>query len=167
MSKKILILDDDVRLAKTLAIEFSDHGYQPIVIKSIGEIPAETLDYAIVDVRLAGEFGLNAIEKIRSRSPDCKIVILSGYGSIATAVDAVKRGAVHYLVKPANFNQLEEALLGKDVKNKTTLRAPSLSQVQSEYIDYVLVKNEGNISKTAKDLGIHRQSLQRKLKKHS
>ena len=167
MSKSVLILDDDVRLAQTLARECEDHGYQPKLCHRIAEIPKQRFDFALVDLRLVGEFGLDAIEVILKQSPDCRIVILSGYGSVASAVEAVKRGAVDYLIKPASFPQIEDAFSGKPRSGEEKLSPPSLSQVEHEYIDYVLTKNQGNITKTARDLGLHRQSLQRKLKKYT
>lgn len=167
MNKRVLIVDDDVRLAKTLACEFEDHDYQPWVSHRISEIPQQVFDFAVVDLRLVGEFGLDAIEVILKHSSHCRIVVLSGYGSVATAVEAVKRGAVDYLLKPASFQQLESAFFGKAHSTEKALALPSLSRVEHEYIEYVLTKNQGNITKTAKDLGLHRQSLQRKLKKFS
>jgi two-component system response regulator RegA len=133
----------------------------------LAEIVPSNLDYAILDLRLSGEFGLDAITIIKKKSPDCRIVILSGYGSITTAVEAVKRGAIDYLTKPASFELIESALLGTRKNVSEDLKTPSLSEVEHEYIDFLLTKNRGNITKTAKDLGLHRQSLQRKLKKYT
>ncbi len=166
IKKTILILEDDMRLAQSLAREFEDHGYEAIVADSIRDIERPNISYAIVDLRLGGEFGIDAIEKIKEKSPECRIIVLSGYGSITTAVAAVKRGAVDYLTKPASFKMIESALLGKRTLPEPDYKASSLSQVEHEYIDFMLTKNEGNISKTAKALGLHRQSLQRKLKKY-
>ncbi|MGE3261932.1 MAG: response regulator transcription factor [Bacteriovoracia bacterium] len=167
MKPAVLILEDDTRLANGLAREFEDHGYSPSTIGSIKAIPKIAFSFAVIDLRLSGEFGLDAIDLILGLSPACRIVVLSGYGSIATAVEAVKRGAVDYLTKPASFSAIEAALLGKRGPVDPEFKAPSLSQVEHEYIDFVLTKNEGNISRTAKDLGLHRQSLQRKLKKYT
>jgi two-component system, response regulator RegA len=164
--KTILILDDDISLAKSLASEFKDHGYQPTVVHSIKDLPAENYHFAVVDLRLNGEFGLEAIKVILSYAKNCRIVILSGYGSITTAVESVKLGAIDYLTKPASFSVIEAALEGRLKKPEADFKPQSLSQVEHEHIDFVLTKNQGNISKTAKDLGLHRQSLQRKLKKY-
>ena len=166
-AKKILILDDDERFAKTMGREFSDHAYLPTVALKIAEIPDGHFDFAVVDMRLVGEFGLDAIDVILKRSPNCRIAILSGYGSVAGAVEAIKRGAVDYLLKPASFSQIENALLEKNQTSHPELEVPSLSQAEHEYIDYVLTQNSGNITRTAKALGLHRQSLQRKLKKYT
>lgn len=165
--KTVLILDDDVSLAKSLASEFSDHGFKPTIAHSIKDIPQEDFQYAVVDLRLSGEFGLDAIKVIKSHSKSCRVVVLSGYGSIATAVESVKLGAIDYLTKPAGFGMIEAALEGRLKRPEADFKPQSLSQVEHEHIDFVLTKNQGNISKTAKDLGLHRQSLQRKLKKYT
>lgn len=165
--KRLLILEDDESLAKTLAREFTDHGYDVTTLSSIRQLDDRHYGFALVDLRLNGEFGLDALEQIRFNSPSCRIVILSGYGSITTAVEAVKRGAVDYLTKPSSFRAIEDAFLGRRSELVPNFETPSLSQVEHEYIDYVLTKNDGNISKTARDLGLHRQSLQRKLKKYT
>ncbi len=169
MKNRVLILEDDLRLAKSLSREFEDHDYEVEVAESISTIETKSsFNYAVIDLRLSGgEFGLNAIQLILESSPACRIVILSGYGSIATAVEAVKRGAVDYLTKPASFKDIEAALLGKRSAPFPDFKTQSLSEVEHEHIDFVLTKNEGNISKTAKELGLHRQSLQRKLKKYT
>lgn len=169
MKKQILILEDDVRLAKSLKKDFEDHDYDVTIANRILDIPKEEVfSHAVVDLRLSGgDFGLDVIEGLKNKNPEIKIVVLSGYGSITTAVEAVKRGAVDYLTKPASFSEIEQALNGKRVKPDADFKRRSLSEVEHEYIDFVLTKNEGNISKTAKDLGLHRQSLQRKLKKYT
>lgn len=166
MTKTLLILEDDLRLAQSLSREFEDHGYQVSIADSIRSIPGRNFDYAIVDLRLGGEFGLDAIDTIKRQAPGCRLVVLSGYGSITTAVEAVKRGAIDYLTKPAGFEVIQSALLGQRTRPESEFKAPSLSQIEHEYIDFVLAKSGGNISKAAKALGLHRQSLQRKLKKY-
>jgi two-component system response regulator RegA len=169
MKKQILILEDDVLLAKSLKKDFEDHEYEVTTAKRIVDVPQdEVFSHAVVDLRLSGgDFGLDVIEKLKNKNSQIKIVVLSGYGSITTAVEAVKRGAVDYLTKPAAFSEIEQALNGRRVKAEVDFKRRSLSEVEHEYIDFVLTKNEGNISKTAKDLGLHRQSLQRKLKKYT
>ncbi len=169
MKKHILILEDDVRLAKGLKRDFEDHDYDVTIANRIADIPKDqAFTHAVIDLRLSGgDFGLDVIEDLKSKTSEIRIVVLSGYGSITTAVEAVKRGAVDYLTKPASFTDIEQALNGKRVKPDADFKRRSLSEVEHEYIDFVLTKNEGNISKTAKDLGLHRQSLQRKLKKYT
>ncbi|WP_409479533.1 response regulator transcription factor [Pseudobdellovibrio sp. HCB154] len=168
MNNHILIVEDDTRLANSLQKDFSDAGYTVFIADRVDAIPAlNTFTHALVDLRLAaGDFGLDAIAKIQSSSPQPKIIVLSGYGSITTAVEAVKRGAMDYLTKPTSFAEIEKAFLGVRVNSTSDFKRRSLSEVEHEYIDFVLTKNDGNISQTAKDLGLHRQSLQRKLKKY-
>ncbi|NJL24498.1 MAG: response regulator [Calothrix sp. SM1_5_4] len=167
MQRRVLILDDDIRLAKSLARDFEDRGYIPTIANSLRDIPNSPFEYAVIDLRLQGEFGLDAITLLKSAAKDCRIVVLSGYGSITTAVEAVKCGAIDYLTKPASFDLIETALQGRLKKPDPDFKPRSLAQVEHEHIDFVLTKNQGNISKTAKDLGLHRQSLQRKLKKYT
>ena len=166
---RVVILEDDLHLASSLGKDFEDHGFQVILAAKVSEIPEELLfTHAVLDLRLSGgEFGLEAITKIKAKSPDARIVVLSGYGSITTAVEAVKRGALDYLTKPASFTEILSALEGRRIAMDSDFKRRSLSEIEHEYIDFVLTKNRGNISRTAKDLGIHRQSLQRKLKKYT
>jgi two-component system response regulator RegA len=169
MKKNVLILEDDLHLGRSLERDFEDNDYDVTIANRIGEIPHDLIfSHAILDLRLSGgDFGLDGINHLKASSPNIKIVVLSGYGSITTAVEAVKRGALDYLTKPASFSEIEQALNGKRVNPEAEFKRRSLSEVEHEYIDFILTKNEGNISKTAKDLGLHRQSLQRKLKKYT
>jgi two-component system response regulator RegA len=165
----LLIVEDDQRFADTLAAEFRDRGY---VVEHVDAIePLHSLDfgglgYAVVDLRLRQDSGLDAITVIRERSPRTRVVILTGYASIATAVQAVKQGAADYLTKPVDIDELERALLmgGLD-SSDIPEEFQSLDRHQREYIEYVLARCGGNISEAARRLGIHRQSLQRKLRK--
>ncbi len=163
--KKLLIVEDDNRLRKTLRIEFEERGYVVDEADSLATIPPRRYQYSIVDMRLQGESGLVAIQRIRSVSPECRIIAVTGYGSITTAVEAIKLGASDYLTKPVDVEMLEAALEGRRISRDENSPPISLSQKEHEYIEYMLLKNEGNIAKTAKALGLHRQSLQRKLKK--
>jgi two-component system, response regulator RegA len=169
MKKQILILEDDIRLAQSLKHDFEDHDFTVYIADSIKEIPWKNyFTHALIDLRLSnGDFGLDALSQLKHHLPDIKIVVLSGYGSITTAVEAVKRGAIDYLTKPASFSEIEKAFSGNRVSADSELKRQSLSEVEHEYIEYLLTRNDGNISKTAKDLGLHRQSLQRKLKKYT
>ena len=171
--KELLILEDDRGLREVLAADFKDKGYSVTEASQLSEIPARSFNFAIVDLRLNSESGLNVISKLKTLNQNCRIVVLTGFGSIATAVEAVKLGAINYLTKPANIEQIEEAFNVhgpnedefKNEEHTDLSKRISLSQNEHEYINYVLNVNEGNISKTARELGLHRQSLQRKLKK--
>jgi two-component system response regulator RegA len=164
--KRLLLLEDDRRFRKTLAEDFVERGYAVTEAGNLRELKTMDFDYAVIDLRLLGESGLDAIPQLKKQSPDCQIVVLSGYGSVATAVAAVKLGALNYLHKPASC-ELIEAALKDDLKEEGLLpfQIAPLNQHEHEYIEFVLSQNKGNITKTAQQLGLHRQSLQRKLKK--
>lgn len=164
----ILIVEDDTGLRNILTLEFQDYGFEVVAIKSIKDFMASSFDYALLDLKIEGESGLDLIASVLEQNASCKIVIYTGYGSIASAVEAVKLGAINYLSKPASFNEILKAFGLNESQSETHEKAflrPSLSLHEYEYIQFVLNENKGNISKTAKELGLHRQSLQRKLKK--
>lgn len=163
--KTILIVEDDNRLRKSLALEFDERGYEVTEASSLENIPQKNYAYALIDLRLGASSGLKVIEHIKAFSLKTRIVVLTGYGSIATAVEAIKLGAVNYLTKPTDMDKIEKALRGESVEAKESDQPITLSQQEHEYIEYMLTQNDGNITKTAKALGLHRQSLQRKLKK--
>jgi two-component system response regulator RegA len=171
--RTMLIVEDNDRFADTLASEFRDRGYaveRASDLSSIASIKNLDVQYAVVDLRLGADSGLDAIQAILARAPNAKIVVLTGYGSIATAVKATKLGAVGYLMKPADVDQVERALNGEDIDDD---EIPIPSEFQSlyrherEYIEFVLAECDGNISQAARRLGLHRQSLQRKLRKYT
>lgn len=168
MKKHLLILENDAQLAKILKQEFEERHFTVVVLDSARSLPTTNeFSHAIIDLRLAnGELGLDAISKVKSFSPNAKIIVFSGYGSITTAVEAIKRGAIDYLTKPTSFAEIEKAFNNQRIQQNFNLTRRSLSEIEHEYIEFMLTKNNGNISKTAKDLGLHRQSLQRKLKKY-
>ena len=170
---RLLIVEDDERFAETLAAEFRDRSYEVSTARNLAEL-SEVCDapihFAIVDLRLRGDDGLDAMAIIKENNPDVRIVVLTGYGSIATAVQAMKRGALNYLTKPVDIDQIEHAFaMGDDAEPETAAQDdyPSLARHEREYIEYVLAECEGNISEAARRLGLHRQSLQRKLRKHT
>lgn len=170
--RKLLIVEDDERFAKTLADEFRERGYQVDWLESLRDVEAQTtLDYgfAVVDLRIRQDSGLDVITRIKEHSPDTVIVVLTGYGSIATAVRATKLGASGYLTKPVEIDQLERALLLGDEDEDIPIpdEFQSLYRHEREYLEYVLAECDGNISQAARRLGLHRQSLQRKLRKYT
>ena len=170
---RLLILEDNERFAEALTAEFCDRSYEVVTARDLaelGEACGDPIDFAIVDLRLRGDDGLDAIAIIKESSPDAKVVVLTGYGSIATAVQATKRGADNYLTKPVDIDMIEHAFgVGDDARFEATAReeSPSLARHEREYIEYVLAECDGNISEAARRLGLHRQSLQRKLRKHT
>ncbi|MFP6605706.1 MAG: response regulator [Myxococcota bacterium] len=169
----LLIVEDNLRFADTLATELSDRGYAVETLASLAAVKdADTarFRYAIVDLRLRQDSGLDVIQEIKDRSPDTHIVVLTGYGSIATAVQATKLGAAHYLTKPVDIDEVERALHSDEYPTEEVpipTEFQSLYRHEREYIEFVLAECEGNISQAARRLGLHRQSLQRKLRKYT
>src|SRR5579862_7250240 len=166
---KMLVVDDDATFRNRLvaamsARQFESHGSSS-PLEAI-EISARIVpDRVVVDLRMPGGSGLDLITEILKINPLAKIVVLTGYGSIATALEATRRGAVDYLTKPADADQILAAF-DKSPKIVTPNSAPSLARVEWEHIQRVLHDCNGNISQCARALGIHRRSLQRKLSKY-
>jgi two-component system response regulator RegA len=167
----ILVIDDDNKFRNSLVEEFIDHDYQSNGIASFSELKLNELKsytHAVVDLRLKNENGIEIVGKIKKENPEIRIVMLTGFGSIATAVNAVKSGADDYLAKPVDIEILIKTLKGIEIV-ETEEDDPvemSLARHEREYIELILDKCDGNISKAARVLGLHRQSLQRMLKKY-
>lgn len=167
----VLVVDDDPVFAQVLARSLERRGFGTVVAHDTAAALALTVDRqparAIVDLRIDEESGLVLIPALLAAHPALRIVMLTGYASIATAVDAVKRGAVNYLCKPASA---EEILAAFD-EPASTAEPPlptvpiSVGRLEWEHIQRVLQEHDGNVSATARALGMHRRTLQRKLQK--
>ncbi len=171
--KRILVVDDDEVFRDRLAGSLRRRGHEAVAAGGLEDVmallPGFSPDCAVIDLRLDGESGLVVAQVLRERVPGIRILILTGYGSIATAVDAMRLGAVDYLSKPADASQIEDALLAEKEFSpaaETGLAVPSLERVEWEHMQRVLRDCGGNISATARKLGIERRSLQRKLQKY-
>lgn len=171
-AKTLLIVEDDERFAETLAAEFRDRDYQVEKAAELAELRGLDLRrfrYAVVDLRLRRDSGLDVIAELMQQNPDAHVVVLTGYGSIATAVQATKLGAASYLTKPVDIDELERAFHANHHSNNDEVPIPdefqTLDRHEREYIEFVLAQCGGNISQAARRLGLHRQSLQRKLRK--
>ncbi|EQC44136.1 response regulator transcription factor [Bacteriovorax sp. DB6_IX] len=168
---KLLIVEDDYNYARMLQIEFEEAGDDVKVLNDPELVLEETEEYGhiILDLRVETKSSINYVADIRKKYPEAKIFILTGFGSISTTVEAIKLGADDYLTKPISFDVLRAALLGEKEKVTEVISEEGLSldRNEREYIEFVLQKCGGNITKAAKTLGIHRQSLQRKLKKYT
>jgi two-component system response regulator RegA len=167
----LVVVEDDARFADTLCAEFQHLGYRvetASCLSSLREL-RDGFDFAVVDLRLGRDSGLDAVSLLLERNPEARIVMLTGYGSIATAVQATKLGAVNYLSKPVDAEAIERALRGEEEDEPISVpeEFQSLARHEREYIEFVLAECEGNISRAARRLGIHRQSLQRKLRKYT
>ena len=169
---KLLVVDDDDAFRESMELEFTDRGYAvvgaPDHRTALGLAAVHRPQFAVIDLRLEGERGLEVLKDLVERLPGLRAVVLTGYGSIATAVEAVKLGALHYLTKPADPDAIEKAFdhLVGDPTIDIADTPPSLAKHEREYIEYVLAATGGNISEAARRLGLHRQSLQRKLRKY-
>jgi two-component system response regulator RegA len=166
----VLVVDDDQRFAATLAQALERRGWAAVVAHTAGAAlaaaRAAALDAAIVDLRLGEEDGMTLLQPLRQTAPAARIVVLTGYGSIATAVKAIKLGADDYLAKPVTASAVVDALLrGERVPADLPLTAMSPRRLEWEHIQRILAENDGNISATARALNMHRRTLQRKLAK--
>jgi two-component system response regulator RegA len=166
-----LLVDDDPLFLSTLQRALSKRGLQTLLASSAAEAVQQAagrkLDFALIDLRLGSTSGLELIEPLRSAQPDMRIVLLTGYASIATAVTAIKRGADDYLIKPATAEMIVRAIRGEAASAPQALPtlAP-LDRLEWEHIHRALSETQGNVSAAARLLGLHRRSLQRKLAKH-
>jgi two-component system, response regulator RegA len=165
----LLLVDDDDAFRSALGKALSRRGFAVTLASSAPEAEslarAHTFEYAIVDVRMPGGDGITLVGTLKSIDEGTRIVVLTGYGTIASAVVAVKAGAVDYLTKPTDAEACERALLGKRLAAEPDADVPSLDRVEYEYLQRVLSDCEQNISEAARRLGMHRRSLQRKLSK--
>jgi two-component system response regulator RegA len=171
MTKEVIILDDDQVFADTLARSFTRRGYishSANTIQDAKEVISRcSIDYAVVDLKIDQESGLHFLALLNELSPHTKAVVLTGYSSIATTVEAMKLGSVNYLCKPATTDVIIKALEDEQVNPDVTLETtpPSVGRLEWEHIQRVLNEHDGNISATANALGMHRRTLQRKLQK--
>ncbi|WP_395393598.1 response regulator transcription factor [Novosphingobium sp. BL-8A] len=170
-SATLLIVEDDPTFARTLRRSFERRGYRVSSAASPDEADslcsAEDFDYAVVDLKLGASSGLSVVQTLHARSPETRIVVLTGYASIATAVEAIKLGASHYLAKPSNTDDIEAAFTSGegDASVPVDGRKSSIKTLEWEYIHRTLVECEFNISEAARRLGLHRRTLARKLEK--
>ncbi len=167
----LLLVDDDATFTRVMARAMSRRGLRVSVAGSADEglsLAREDLpDYAVVDLKMDGDSGLVLLPKLLELDPEMRVVILTGYSSIATAVEAIKRGACNYLCKPADADDVLTALLSEhaDLDSLVPENPMSVDRLQWEHIQRVLAEHDGNISATARALGMHRRTLQRKLQK--
>ncbi|MFC0687380.1 response regulator transcription factor [Novosphingobium clariflavum] len=171
-SASLLIVEDDPTFARTLRRSFERRGYRVSSAASPEEAErlcaAADFDYAVVDLKLGASSGLSVVQMLHGRAPQTRIVVLTGYASIATAVEAIKLGASHYLAKPSNTDDIEAAFASGgegDASVPVDGRKSSIKTLEWEYIHGTLVECDFNISEAARRLGLHRRTLARKLEK--
>jgi two-component system, response regulator RegA len=174
MHKTILLVDDEEMFRERLARAFCQRGFTTFTAGNFDEalrvIDKEKPALGVIDLKMPGRSGLELITAAKGKNPDMELVVLTGYGSIATATEAIRLGALSYLPKPADVDDI----LGAFARNPTLalemdqdeFSAPSLARAEWEHINRVLADCEGNISLAAKKLDLHRRTLQRKLQKY-
>jgi two-component system response regulator RegA len=168
----LLLVEDDAAFARTLGRSFERRGYTVLQAASLEEVSAllreHSPGYAVVDLKLNGDAsGLACVQALHAHAPQMLIVVLTGFASIATAVEAIKLGACHYLAKPSNTDDIEAAfgLMQGNAEVGLTNRSTSIKTLEWERIHEVLAETGFNISETARRLGMHRRTLARKLGK--
>jgi two-component system response regulator RegA len=168
----LLLVDDDPTFAGVLGRALRTRGFAVATASgledatSLLDVDRFTPDFCVLDLNLGGSSGLKLIGALRRANADCRIVILTGYASIATAVDAIKLGADQYLAKPVEVDAIVRALLGEQESDAAPPEETlSVSRLEWEHIQRVLAEQRGNISATARALKMHRRTLQRKLAK--
>lgn len=173
MKTSILLVDDEVFFRERLGRAFEKRDYEVFLAENYDQameiVIKQCPELAVVDMRMPGKSGLELIKDAKAVHPYMRIVVLTGYGSIATATEAVKLGAVSYLPKPADVDDILSAFSQNTELSipeaENDFQAPSLARMEWEHINRVLHDCKGNISAAAKKLGLHRRTLQRKLNK--
>jgi two-component system response regulator RegA len=173
--RRVLVVDDDDTYRTALGRAFERRGFEVLAAASVAEAleMAErvTPDFASIDLRMPGASGLELVRRLTALHPNVRVVVLTGYGSIATAVEAVKLGAADYLTKPADAHDLLRAFGVSPTatppdRGQPAAEVPSLARVEWEHISRVVADCRGNISQAARLLRMQRRSLQRKLAKY-
>lgn len=167
----LLIVDDDITFCDVLAKAMTKRGYDVNCAHTIDDAleyaESTAPEFAIIDLKLSNESGLLLVEKLKTIDPGTRIVMLTGYASIATAVEAIKLGATHYLAKPVDADEIMKAFERTTGDSDVQISANPLTvgRLEWEYIHRILAENDNNISVTARILNMHRRTLQRKLAK--
>jgi two-component system response regulator RegA len=171
---KMILVEDDSAFRGRLAVSLESRGIRVVQAGTVAEAKklarSELFDGAVVDLRVPDGSGLDVLQELREAQPAIRVVVLTGFGSIASALQAVRLGAMHYLTKPANADEIVAALSGENRVTENPKEVPdgtpSLDRVEWEHIQRVLVDTKNNISQSARILGLDRRSLQRKLRKY-
>jgi two-component system, response regulator RegA len=168
----LLVVEDDEQLRTRLIAAFKDRGFSAVGAASLEEarvLIEDAPEYAVVDLRVGQDSGIAVLRALLEKDPETRVVMLTGFGSIATAVEAMRLGATHYLTKPADVDEILAALSRGTPSGEAIpppADPPTLARTEWEHINRVLASVGGNISEAARKLGLHRRSLQRKLAKY-
>jgi two-component system response regulator RegA len=168
---RLLLVDDDATFCMVLKMAMQKRGFEVFVAHDLagGIDLAESADpeYAVIDLRIGYESGLSLVKRLVELDDQTRIVVLTGFASVATAVEAIKLGAIHYLTKPADADEIVSALHKDEGDESVEIKEKPLSvkRLEWEHLQKVLVEHDNNISAAARALGMHRRTLQRKLEK--
>jgi two-component system response regulator RegA len=168
---RLLLVDDDMVFAEVLARAMAKRGFEVETSSEFEDaltaIGRASHDFAVVDLKMPGGSGLVLVERLKRRNPRIRIVVLTGFASVATAVEAIKLGAIHYLPKPADADEIVAAFGREqgDSAAEVSSQPLSVGRLEWEHIQKILSENTGNVSATARALNMHRRTLQRKLGK--
>jgi len=172
--RSLMMVEDNVMMAETVSAALRRRGYEvehsPTIADARRRLASRAPRYALVDLRLPDGSGLALVRELRNASPEVSIVVLTGFANIPTAIEAIKLGASNYLCKPVDIETIDAALQGRNLladfaDSEDEETAPTVPDVENEHIQRVLADNLSNISATARALGMHRRTLQRKLSK--
>ena len=167
----LLLVDDDETFCQVMSQALEKRGFEVRVAHNVADAGAlaelSPPEYAVVDLKMPGPSGLELVQRLKALDVHTRILVLTGYASLATAIEAIKLGAVHYLTKPADADEVVAAFQRQvgDVATPVEARPLSVARLEWEHIQKVLMECQGNISETARRLGMHRRTLQRKLSK--
>jgi two-component system response regulator RegA len=168
---RLLLVDDDTTFCTVLKSALEKRNYEVLIANDVNtgiHLAEQNLpEYAVIDLRIGYESGLELVKKLMSLDDNTQIVMLTGFASIATAVEAIKLGAVHYLTKPANADEIVRALNKNEGDSSVSISENPLSvkRLEWEHLQKVLMEHDNNISAAARALNMHRRTLQRKLEK--
>lgn len=166
---RLLLIDDDATFLQVMSRSFRRRGFEVLACAGARDALVSCRDFApshiLLDLNMPELSGMAALPQLLEAAPDARLVVLTGYSSIATAVEAIKLGATQYLCKPAGIEEILRAFSGEQTSGEPPAQPPSLDRLEWEHLQRVLQENEGNISATARALGMHRRTLQRKLQK--
>jgi two-component system response regulator RegA len=171
-ARRVVLIDDDAVFSAVLARALTARGFVVDIAadggRALALVRERSPEFAVLDLKLGAGNGLALIPDLLAARADLRILLLTGYASIATAVEAIKRGAHDYLAKPVDADQVVQALLGDADEGEdepVAMHTPPLRRLEWEHIQRVLAESSGNISEAARRLGLHRRTLQRKLSK--
>jgi two-component system response regulator RegA len=171
-ARTLLIVEDDAVFARTLARSFERRGYRVEIVTRVDDLDQVAVQlapaFAVVDLRLGGASGLDCVKRLHALDAEMRIVVLTGFASIATAVQAVKLGATNYLSKPASSDDIEAAFTAASADmgvEPSAAPTTSLKTIEWEHIHQTLAASDFNVSEAARRLGMHRRTLARKLSK--